>query len=224
MITTEPLSPPFRVFVLDDHKFVAEMLTHRLASNNHINVVGIANKGSAVIHFAQSQRIDIALLDMELDDDDGIHIARELLKSDPRVRVVGLSAHVDDHYPLSLLEAGGRGFISKRSSTKEIIDSIHRVARGDMAISAEVAFHLARQTQGAGPVNKVRGLSPKETQVLKLLARGYSVGEVAERLQIGSKTVQSHRNSVKKKLRVKTDVEMCLAALRSRIVAIHDGK
>ena len=74
MINNGPLSPPFRVYILDDHKFVTEILTHRLNSDPNIEVVGIGNKGGSALHFIQSHRVDIALLDMELEDDDGVHL------------------------------------------------------------------------------------------------------------------------------------------------------
>ena len=109
MMNPAPLSPPYRTYVLDDHKFITEILTLQLNSDSHIDVVGIGNRGTAGIHFVKNHRVDIALVDMELDGDDGVHVAREMLEADPRIRVVGLSAHVANHYALALLEAGGDG-------------------------------------------------------------------------------------------------------------------
>lgn len=219
-----PLSPPYRVYILDDHKFVVELLAQRLSTDPSINVVGMGNTGSAVRHFIQNQRVDIALLDMELDDDDGVSIAVELLRIEPRIRIVGLSAHVASHYPLTLLEAGGRGFISKRASTKDLLDGVRRVARGDLAISPDVAYHLATAVKEAGPVNKIRGLTAKEVEVLKLISRGLSVEEISAELAISSKTVQSHRHNMRRKLKLRSDVELCLLALKAGCVRVHEAK
>ncbi len=224
MMNNGPLSPPFRVYILDDHKFVTEILTHRLNSDPNIEVVGIGNKGGSALHFIQTHRVDIALLDMELEDDDGVHVAVEMMKFDPRIRVVGLSAHVTNHYPLALLEAGGRGYISKKASSTEIVEGIRRVARGDMTISPDVAFHLATEVQEAGPVSKIRGLTSKESTILKLYSQGYSIDEIAEKLGITAKTVQSHRINLKRKLNIRTDVGLCLLALRAGIIGIRDTK
>ena len=138
-----PLSPPFRVYVVDDHKLVAELLTQRLSIDNAILVVGSGNSGAAARHFLAEQRVDVVLLDMEIGDENGITVARELLALDPRLRIIGLSAYVESHYPLALLEAGGRGFLSKRITTRDLVEGVRRVARGDLAIGPDVAYHLA---------------------------------------------------------------------------------
>ena len=224
MINNTPLSPPFRVYILDDHKFIAEILTQRLSTDPNIKVVGIGNKGSSALHFVRTERVDIALLDMELEDDDGVHVAVEMMKIDPRIRAVDLSAHITNHYPLALLEAGGRGFISKKVSTTEIIEGIRRVARGDMAISPDVAFYLATEVQEAGPVSKVRGLTSRETTILELIGLGYSIHEIADEMNISVKTVQSHRVNMKRKLKIRTDVGLCLLALKAGIIGIRETR
>ena len=199
-------------------------MTQRLSTDPNIKVVGIGTKGRSAIHFVQTERVDIAVLDMELEDDDGIHVAVEMMKIDPRIRVVGLSAHITNHYPLALLEAGGRGFISKKVSSTEIVEGLRRVARGDMAISTDVAFYLATEVQEAGPVSKVRRLTSRETTILELIGLGYSIHEIADEMDISVKTVQSHRVNMKKKLKVRTDVGLCLLALKAGIVGIRDTR
>ena len=219
-----PLAPPFRVYLADDHKLVTELLAQRLICDAAIDVVGSGNSGAATVHFLRQHRVDVLLLDMELDGDDGVRVARELLAHDPGLRIVGLSAHVDSHYPLTLLEAGGRGFLSKRATTRELVEGVRRVARGDLAISPDVAFHLATSVREAGPVNKLRGLTLKEIEVMKLLSLGHSLSEISELLAISVKTVQSHRHNLRRKLNLKSDVELCLLALKAGFVRIHEAK
>ncbi len=224
MTSYSPLSPPFRVFILDDHKFISELLAHRLATDHQVKVVGIANKASAALHFLGEQAADIALVDMQLGEEDGVDSARRMLEVAPDLRIIGLSAHAESHYPIALLEAGGRGFVSKRASATEIADGVRRVARGDLAISADVAFYLATEMKESGPVNRLRALTAKEVEVLELLSRGYSIGEISDTLEISNKTVQSHRASMKKKLSLTTDVELCLLALKAGLVHMHDTR
>jgi DNA-binding NarL/FixJ family response regulator len=217
-----PLPAPYRVYVLDDHRFITELLAHQLATDPAITVLGMGNTGSAVLDFVRRQRTDIVLLDMALEQDDGVRIARELLALQPRLRVIGLSAHAASHYPLSLLEAGGRGFLSKRATTKELIDGVRRVARGDLAISPDVAFHLATAVNEAGPASRIRGLTTREVAVLELIARGLSVPEIAAALAISAKTVQSHRHNLRRKLKLRSDVELCLLAVKAGFVRVHE--
>ena len=219
-----PLSPPYRVYVVDDHKLVTELLTHGLAADHAITVVGSGNNGAAAKRFVAEQRVDVVLLDMEIGQEDGVGLARELLVIDPRLRIIGLSAFVSSHYPLTLLEAGGRGFLSKRTTPRELADSVRRVARGDLAISADVAYHLATDVRDVGPVNKLRLLTGKESSVLHLLARGYTVEEIAQDLHMSAKTVQAHRNNMRRKLKLRSDVELCLMALKAGFVRVHEAK
>ncbi|MBX9607331.1 MAG: response regulator transcription factor [Gammaproteobacteria bacterium] len=219
-----PLSPPYRVYVLDDHKLLAELLSHRLSTDAAIAVLGVGNSGAAARHFIGSQRADIVLLDMEIDREDGVAIARDLLAVDPRLRIVGLSAHVSSHYPLALLEAGGRGFLSKRITTRDLVENVRRVARGDLAIGSDVAYHLATDVRDAGPAQRLRGLTGKEGEVLRLLARGHSPEEIAEQLGMSVKTVQSHRSNMRRKLKLRSDVELCLLALKAGYVHVHEAK
>lgn len=219
-----PLSPPYRVFVLDDHKLVTELLAQRLATDTAIRVVGSGNTGNAAFEFLAQHRVDVLLLDMELGGEDGIGLARSLLQREPGLRILGLSGYVDSHYPLALLEAGGRGFLSKRTTTRELVDSVRRVARGDLAVGADVAWHLATAVRDAGPMHRLRGLTHKESEVLRLLSLGHNADEISEALAISIKTVQSHRHNLRRKLNLKSDVEMCLLALKAGLVRVHEAK
>ncbi len=216
-----PLKPPYRVMIVDDHKFVVELLAQRLSVESKVEVVGMANRGSSALHIAESEKVDIVLLDMELHQEDGIHVARGLLQIDPKIRIIGLSMHDADHHPISLLELGGLGFISKSATGREIIDGVNRVAAGDMAISPKIAVYLATQCSNQNPIGQIRSLSPKELGVLKFIAQGYSINEIAKKLDVGGKTVSGHRAQLRKKLQVATDVELCLLAIKSGLIGIH---
>ena len=219
-----PLSPPYRVYVVDDHKLVTELLTQRLSTDHAIAVVGSAYTGAAACQFVAHRAVDVLLLDMELGEEDGVGVARELLTIEPRLRIVGLSAFAAGHYPLSLLEVGGRGFLSKRISTRDLVDNVRRVARGDLAIGPDVAYHLATNVRDKGPANKLRDLTPKELAVLSLLARGYATEEIATELDMAPKTVQTHCSNMRRKLALRSDVELCLMALKAGLVRVHQAK
>lgn len=218
----DPLTAPVGVAIVDDHKFIAELLAHRLSNDQQINLIGIGNKATTGLALAQNKDVDIVMLDMELGEDDGIAVAREMLLVRPDIRIIGLSAHVECHYPVALLEVGGRGFLSKRTSATELIDGIRRVARGDLAISPDVAYHFATEMREPGPNNQLRALTGKEVDVLKLISLGHSIEEISVALNISEKTVRSHRASMKRKLKLTTDVELCLLALRAGVIRMQE--
>lgn len=216
-----PLRPPYRVIIVEDHKFVAEILAQRLALDHSIKVVGIANVGSAALHLVAHQEVDIVLLDMQLEQEDGIGVAKTLWAQNPELRIIGLSVHDADYHPGALLEIGGVGFLSKRANAKDISDAIRRVANGDMAISPQVAVHLATHSPHTSPNDLYRILTNKEIEVLTEIARGFSVKQIACGLGLTEKTIQTHRNNMRKKLHVTTDVQLCLIAIKAGLVDIH---
>ncbi len=220
----DPLSPPYHVFILDDHRFIGELLGHRLESDSHMRVLGVGSRPETLDEVLTRHRVDIALIDMDLGEYDGLHVADEMLARYPSLRIIGLSGYVESHYPLAMLESGGRGFMSKRSSTSELVNGVKRVARGDLAISPDVAMHLATCVSDETWRRRLQGLTLREREVLRLLARGYSVDEVGSRLELAAKTVQSHRTSMKRKLGARNDVELCLMALRAGVVSVREAR
>jgi DNA-binding NarL/FixJ family response regulator len=221
-MTNPPLSPPYRLMIVDDHKFVVELLAQRLAVETKIEIVGLANRGSAAAHIVENQKVDIVLLDMELDREDGIHVARRLLELDEKLRIIGLSMHDADHHPIALLELGGVGFLSKSATGREIIEGVNRVAAGEMAISPKIAVFMATEFKNPSPIDQVRALSPKELSVLRYIAKGFTVEQIARESGVVEKTIQSHRARLRRKLEVSTDVELCLLAIKSGLMSIHD--
>ncbi|HMM77693.1 MAG TPA: response regulator transcription factor [Gammaproteobacteria bacterium] len=215
-----PMKPPYRVLVVDDHKFVCEMIAHKLSVDRSIEIVGIATHGATAVEIARSRDVDIALLDMALEQEDGLGVARQLLAARPQLRIIGLSMHDHSHYPIALLELGGMGFLTKRTSAREIGEAVRRVAGGGMAVSPEIAVFLATHTYG-NPVERIRQLTVKEIEVLGRVASGLPVKDIAQVLGLTEKTVQGHRNNLRKKLGARTDVELCLLALKAGIVDLH---
>lgn len=215
------LRSPFRVMLVDDHKFVVEMLGQRLGAESNIQIVGTATDGLGAEKILREHEVDIVLIDMELNQENGLGLARRLLELQPHLRVVGLSVHDHDDYPLALLQLGAAGFLSKRSTGRDIADAVRRVALGEMAVSPAVAAYLATQRMEGAPADWLSRLTPKETDVLSCLARGLSVRGIANRLGLTMKTVQTHRNSLRKKLGVSTDVELCLLAIKAGLLDLH---
>lgn len=215
------LRPPYRVMLIDDHRFVVEMLGQRLGSESNIQLVGTATNGAGAERLLREQEVDIVLIDMELEQENGLGLTRRLLELRPQLRVVGLSVHDHDDYPLALLQLGAVGFLSKRSTGRDIADAVRRVALGEMAVSPAVATYLATQRLSGGAAEWLSRLTPKETEVLSCLARGLSIQGIASRLGLTMKTVQSHRNNLRRKLGVNTDVELCLLAIRAGLIDLH---
>lgn len=216
-----PLRPPYRVVIVEDHKFIAENLAQRLALESQVEVVGIANFGSAAIHLVTHHDVDIVLLDMQFEQEDGIGIAKQLLAARPQLRIIGLSVHDADYHPVALLELGGMGYLTKRSTAREVLEAIRRVASGEIAISPSIALHLATHAPYHTPNESLQSLTHKEVEVLADIAHGLSIKQIARRSGLTEKTIQSHRNNMRKKLKATTDVQLCLLAIKAGLIDIH---
>jgi two-component system, NarL family, nitrate/nitrite response regulator NarL len=221
MRTRPLLRPPYRVILVEDHKFVAEILAQRLSMDAAVKIVGIAHQGAGALELIARHEVDIVLLDMELEQEDGIGVAQALWQQKPELRIIGLSMHDADYHPHALLELGGMGFLSKRAYTKDVSDAIRRVANGDLAVSPQIAAHLVRQSSAHSPVTQLNSLTHKEVQVLSEIAQGFSVKQIAKRSGLTEKTIQTHRNNMRKKLHATTDVQLCLIAIRAGLIDIH---
>ncbi|MGD9601914.1 MAG: response regulator [Gammaproteobacteria bacterium] len=216
-----PLRPPYRVILVEDHKFLAEILAQRLSLDPSLKIMGIANDGAAALHLVKTQPVDIALLDIQLEQEDGLGVASRLWEVRPELRVIGLSRMDGDYHAGALIELGARGFLTKRSNTKDILEAIRRVANGDLAISPQIAVHLALNASQVSPTDLRHVLTQKELEVLTEIARGLSVKQIALKLGLTEKTIQTHRNSIRKKLNATTDVQLCLLAIKAGLVDIH---
>ena len=216
-----PLAPPYRVLIVDDHKFVAEALAHRLGLDSQVKVVGIANVGSAALHVIDEQEVDLVLLDMQFEQEDGIGIAKHLLERKPALRIIGLSICDADYHPGALLEIGAMGFISKKATAREICEAVRRVAGGEIAVSPHIAVHLVTHGNRGSLLEKLKGLRPKEIEILTDVAHGFSVKQIAHRCCLTERTVQIHRNNLRRKLRVTTDAQLCLIAIEAGLINIH---
>src|SRR5689334_15530692 len=166
-----------------------------LSSDSRIEVVGEAATGRAAVARVRALRPDVVLMDVRMPDLDGIAATREVLATSPDVRVVILTTFEQDDYIFGALSAGASGFLLKRTRPEELIAAVHTVAAGDSLLSPSVTrtviAHVAHQPPGSATAN-LDELTPRERDVLELIARGLSNHEIAEALVIESSTVKTH--------------------------------
>lgn len=216
-----PLHPPYRILIVDDHKFLAELLARRLSQDAELRIVGIANVGSAALDIVAKQDVDLVLLDMHLAQEDGIGIAKLLFDCKPALRIIGLSMCDADYHPSALLQIGARGFISKNATTREICEAVQRVARGDMAVSPHIAVHLATNRDRGSVLESLRALTVKEIEILTGIANGLSVAEIAHLNRLTERTVRTHRSNLRQKLQLTTDAQLCLLAIEAGLINLQ---
>ncbi|WP_440696961.1 response regulator transcription factor [Clavibacter nebraskensis] len=196
-------APRIRVAVVDDHPVVRAGLAALLASADDLEVVGQAADGEAAVALARAERPDVVLMDLRMPVLDGVGATARLRDEAPDVRVLVLTTYETDASILTAIEAGASGYLLKAAPEEEILAGVRAVARGDVALAPALAARLVRQVaRPAAPAAPAPALSPRETEVLALVAAGRTNARIALELHVTPATVKTHLLHVFEKLGV----------------------
>ena len=202
-----------RVVVADDHPFFRDGITTGLTRSGRVRVVSEAANGREALEAIRRERPDVALVDYQMPDVDGVAIVHAVVRDELPTRVVLLSAHTDSAIVFHALEEGASGYLSKEAGRSDIVEAVLRVARGETVVPAELAAGLAGEirlrAQSTAPA-----LSERERQVLAAFARGLSIPNVAAELFIGTSTVKTHTQRLYEKLGVSDRAAAVAEAMR----------
>lgn len=219
------MTPPLTVLVVDDHSVVREGLRRVLeeGSGGSLRVVAEAANGAEAVERAVREKPDVVLLDLTMPGPggSGLMVVRALRDRVPETRVLILSVHDDREYVLESVRAGAHGYLRKDSSPAEIRQAIHAVCAGDSFFSPPVARHLAAAVQGDAPrpAGGFAALTARERDVLIGIASGRTNRETAAELGISVRTVETHRDSLMRKLGIHTVAELTRFALAHHLIA-----
>ena len=209
-----------RVFLVDDDDLMRAGLRSVLSSDKTIEVVGEASDGREALERARTVPADVVLMDVRMPGLDGIAATRELLAVQPEARVVILTTFEQDDYIFGALDAGASGFLLKRTRPEELIAAVHTVAAGEALLSPSVTRTvIERAAQQPTPDTSARErlgeLTPREREVLTLIAHGLSNGEIAAALVVEESTVKTHVKRILRKLRLRDRVHAVIFAYES---------
>ena len=212
-----------RVLVVDDHTIVKEGLCALLKEEAAVEVIGDAADGRTAVRLAEELDPDVVLMDVALPGLNGIEATRQIIRSKPRIRVLALSMYADGTYVSEMLKAGASGYLLKDCEFEELTRAIRTVAADHTYLSPQVSDvvvtdyldHLSEDNQSAASM-----LTPREREVLQLLAEGESTKEIAEKLYISVKTVETHRRQIMEKLDIFTIAELTKFAISHGITSL----
>lgn len=204
------MKPTISVLIADDHAILRSGLKMLVDSAGGLAVAGEAGTGREAVEAYKRLSPDILILDITLPDMSGLEVAREVKKADPAARILVLTMHDNANYVREFVRLGVAGYIVKKSADTELINAIRAIARGDMFIDPSLTKAVLGAEAGTG-----RGpLSPREEEVLRQLAKGYLGKEIAARLKISVKTVETYRARIAEKLGVSGRAELLQYAIK----------
>jgi DNA-binding NarL/FixJ family response regulator len=209
-----------RVLLADDHTVVRRGLRFVLDAEPDLEVVAEAGDGAEAVEKALSDDVDLAILDVSMPRMTGIQAASELSRRRPELRVLMLSMHDNEQYFFEALKAGASGYVLKSAADRDLVEACRATMRGDpflypAAVTALIRDHLDHVGEGEQPREI---LTPRELQILKLIAEAHSSKEIAQMLVISIKTVERHRANILEKLGMRDRVELTRYAIRRGLV------
>jgi len=210
------MSSPLSVLLVDDHAVVRMGFRLLLQTTPDIAVVGEADSGEQALDLYMALRPDVVVMDITMPGMGGIEAVRKLVAFDRDARVLALSAHEDASHPRRVLKAGASGYLSKRGAAAALVQAIHDVAAGRIALDPLIAQRLHAGDEAQATV--LSRLSEREFEAFLGLARGQSVQQLAEAMQLSSSTVGTYLYNIKQKLGLQNQAEMTLLAVREGLI------
>ena len=213
-----------RILIVDDHGVLRAGLKALLSAEPGFEVVQDASNGADALRLASELNPDIVLLDMSMPGPNGIEVTRQLKKTLPEIRILILTVHEDETMLQEAIRAGASGYILKRAVESELIDAIQAVCRGDLyvhpAMTRALLKAISPTTHPAlgSQEELVEALTPREAEVLRLIAQGYTNRQMADHLSISVRTVESHRANLMGKLGLRSRVDLVRYAKENKLI------
>jgi DNA-binding NarL/FixJ family response regulator len=212
-----------RILLADDHAIILDGLRSLLEKNPAFRVAGQASDGMTAVRLAAELSPDLVIMDVSMPGLNGIDAARRILEGNPRIKIIALSMHNDGRYIAEALKSGALGYLLKESAFEELSAAIRTVMKGQCFLSAAIAGvvikdyvrHLERTGAGVFSV-----LTPREREVLQSLSEGLSTKEIAARLRVSVKTVETYRGQIMEKLNIHSVAELTKYAIREGITSL----
>lgn len=213
-----------RIFIADDHAVFRSGLRALLEKESDIEVVGETGNGFDTIRAVAETSMDVLILDVTMPGLNGPKVAKAVLKEKPQLAIVVLTMHEDEYYLQELFRMGVRAYVLKKSTGTDVVQAIRAAQKGEQYIDPALAGLVISSYVGRQPkkpkTDRLDLMTPRELEVLTLLAYGHTNGEIAERLCISERTVESHRNNIMAKLEFKSRAELVRFAIENDMLKL----
>lgn len=208
------------VLVVDDHELVRTGICHMLADHVEIKVIGQAESGEQALTLSRQHEPNIVLLDVNMPGIGGVETTRRLLQISSDIRVIAVSGLAEEPYPSLLLKAGAKGYITKGAPIEEMVRAIKKVMQGGKYFSADIAEQLASSYLSDAQQSPFDQLSEREMQVAMMVVNCHSAQEIADKLFVSVKTINTYRYRIFEKLDLDSDVKLTHLAIRYNLIKL----
>lgn len=211
-----------RVVIADDHAVVREGIKMILGREPDIEIVGEANNGREALELVAKTRPHVVVMDISMPEMGGVEATRRVKEAYPKVNVLALTMHEDESYVFQLLKAGASGYVLKRGAAQDLVQAIRSAARGEAflypSVARSVLADYLKRVEAGEDRQRFDGLTEREREILALIAEGLSNQEIAQKLYISIKTVQTHRTHIMEKLDLHNRAQLVRYAIRKGLI------
>lgn len=212
---------PIRVLVIDDHTLIRAGITALLERMEHIEVVGEAGDGSEAMRLIEELTPNVVLLDLQMPGLSGFEVLDQTAARFPGIKVIVLSVHEAEEYAHRALQAGAAGYLPKSAASTELERAIDQVVRGEQYLPTTLGQTASIESGSRGPETPQQELTPRQREVLTLIAEGYSTKSIARALGISVKTVETHRAQLMDRLDIHDVASLVRYAIKMKLVSLE---
>lgn len=218
--------PETRIVLVDDHPIVRDGVRSLLEGNDDYILAGEATDGKELLENLPVMKPDLVIMDISLPRMSGIEVTKILSEQYPDIKVLILSMHTGEDFIFNAIKAGAKGYLPKNTTRKELIDAINSLIAGEIYFNESISNTILKsyirkaQQQDQNDEDSAGVLSPRESEILKMVAEGLTNQEISDKLFISIRTVESHKNHIMQKLKLRTTVDLVKFAIRKGIVEI----
>ncbi len=213
-----------KIVLVDDHRLFLDGIKSLLSEVDFIDIIGEASSGNEALDLLTNIKPDIIMMDISMKGLSGIDVSKEITMLYPDIKIMILSMHTNEEFVINAIKAGAKGYLSKDTSKEELLDAIQIIQEGGECYSKLISENFLKsyvkkyKAEQSLIENKI--LTQREIEILKLAVHGLSNKEIADKLFISTKTVDSHKNNIMQKLKLKNTAEMVLYAVKNKLIEV----
>jgi two-component system invasion response regulator UvrY len=207
-----------KILIADDHAIIRRGLCHIVAGEPDMDVVGEAENAQQTLDFISRQHFDVVVLDINMPGRSGLDVLKEIKQERPNLPILVLSVHSEEQYGVRVLKAGAAGYLNKESAPEQLVKAIRKVYRGGKYVSESLAEKLVLELGSDGDQPPHKNLSDREYEVMRLIASGKAVGEIAGLLSLSVKTVSTYRARLLQKMNMKNNAELTHYVIQNQLL------
>jgi len=211
-----------RVLVADDHALVRDGLRHILQGASGFEVVGEANDSPSTVALIRERAADVLVLDLSMPGRNGVELIKQIKEEKPTLRILVLTMHAEQQYAVRAFKAGASGYLTKESASAELVAAVTKVAAGGVYVSLAMAERFAQSLNEPTDLLPHQRLSDREFDVLKRIATGQTITEIAAELCVSAKTVSTYKTRILEKMQMPHDAALVRYAMRHKLVSDED--